>query len=168
MTTEQQLEEMTDDQLRALEQQERGRAGQEIADNSIAPQRLTRHQLIAAVRKANPDMRYGSDLFRECLVMNALNQEGGNLAKLANFLGMSKGEVRNHILKINKKIEAARAEARTHVENAVEKAIEKYESTTKTVEAATADRQGVGNPDDSSEAPATRDVRHGNVPPIGT
>jgi non-ribosomal peptide synthetase component F len=122
MSEEQQLETMVDSLQPVMvppapgkstvEALERGRQAQLQADNTITPPRLTRQQLIVQTKRDNPDMKLTSALFRECLTLNALNQEGANLARLANFLGMSKGEVRQHMLNIDAKIRQAQQAAR--------------------------------------------------------
>lgn len=166
MIEEKQVSDMTDDELRAAEQSERGVDEQQKADNTVNRPRLTRHQLVAAVRKENPDIKYNSDLFREACVVQALEQEGTNLRRLADFLGMSKGEVRNHIIKFERKLQAARNNLRERVESATEKAIREYEATTKeTVEAANAEREDVGS---TAENNLSKDVDHGDLPPLGT
>src|SRR5262249_721481 len=86
------------------QQVKRGIASQLQADNTVPAQKLTRHLMMQAIKKENPELMYGSNLFKECFVMNALAQEGQNIRRLAEFTGMSKGEIKRHLLTIDIKL----------------------------------------------------------------
>ena len=101
------LLEKENDNLRA---RLRGQQNQDQQDSAVAPKRLTRDQIRLELIKANPELKPSSDLFREAMVFAGVEQEGTNLKRLANFLGFSKREVQNHLLKIARKIERARLE----------------------------------------------------------
>lgn len=65
---------------------------------------MTRHQLIRKVKDENPQLSYGNNLFREAIVFEAVLQEGQSVPRLANFTGMSKGEVKKHLIVIRQKL----------------------------------------------------------------
>jgi hypothetical protein len=65
---------------------------------------VTRHQLLRKVKAENPHLSYGDNLFREATVFEAALQEGESIPRLANFTGMSKGEVKKHLIVIRQKL----------------------------------------------------------------
>lgn len=131
---------------------ERGRAAQEEVDNNVARPKLTRHQMMQRTKRDNPDIKIGSDLFREAFVLNAFNQEGDNLARLAAFTGMSKGEVRNHLIKISRKLEAAKREFAEQLEQKLRE--QQQNATEATNESAVSERQGADDRTDVQEPDA--------------
>lgn len=91
---------------------------------------MTRDQLRKLTIKENPELMTleNGELFREAFVLNAINhtraeaqrqyQRATSLDYLADFLGMSKGEVTKHLQSITKKIEEAQKNVKERTDNA--------------------------------------------------
>ena len=87
---------------------------------------MTRDQIRKRTLAENPGL--SDELFREALVLNTANhlrgeamrkyQRATSLEYLADFLGMSKGEVTKHLQSITKKIEEAQKHAQETTDNA--------------------------------------------------
>lgn len=96
---------------------------------------MTRDQLRHKTLSDNPELKQTDTLFRKAFVFNANVLHGGNTERfasrrdLAKYLGMSTGEVTQHLISIARDI----AQANETVA-AQQKAIEDYESTQTTEE----------------------------------
>lgn len=96
---------------------------------------MTRDQLRHKTLSDNPELKQTDTLFRKAFVFNANVLHGGNAERfasrrvLAEYLGMSVGEVTRHLISIARDIGQANEEVA-----AKQKAIEDYESTQTTQE----------------------------------
>ena len=123
---------------------------------------MTRDQIRKRTLAENPGL--SDELFREALVLNTVNhllgeamrqyQRATSLEYLADFLGMSKGEVTKHLQSITKKIEEAQMDADRA---AIREVVEKYEPIRKAIEdEETTDNAASANSDAAADLSAAQ------------